>query len=290
MAARPDIKICGITTPAALDAAIAARASHVGFNFFPPSPRFLTPATASPIEPNSPPTHMTWPDPAAPNAPALAACRPPLPPTALALWVFNPNLVPGPARPGGGGGSCRRLRRWHSPLVSPTPAPARGRHLADCSAMVPNTWHAAAGCSPCGSPSLPPDQWICTVVLPRPLRLGRSVCNASKQAGAPHGHAQPTGLSGGGGGHGHWPARSPRPATAPAATAAAAAAAASRPAAHARCLPAAAAAACGVSQQRQQQPRQRAGGRGGGRGTRRRQQRRRRRQRRRRPAAPAPAF
>lgn len=47
MAARPDIKICGITTPAALDAAIAARASHVGFNFFPPSPRFLTPAEAA---------------------------------------------------------------------------------------------------------------------------------------------------------------------------------------------------------------------------------------------------
>lgn len=47
MRARPDIKICGITTPAALDAAIAARASHVGFNFFPPSPRFLTPAEAA---------------------------------------------------------------------------------------------------------------------------------------------------------------------------------------------------------------------------------------------------
>ncbi len=37
----PDIKICGVTTREALDATIRAQASHVGFNFFPPSPRFL---------------------------------------------------------------------------------------------------------------------------------------------------------------------------------------------------------------------------------------------------------
>jgi phosphoribosylanthranilate isomerase len=35
----PAIKICGVRTPDALDAAIAARAEYVGFNFFPPSPR-----------------------------------------------------------------------------------------------------------------------------------------------------------------------------------------------------------------------------------------------------------
>ncbi len=35
------IKICGITTAEALDAAIAARADYAGFNFFPPSPRNL---------------------------------------------------------------------------------------------------------------------------------------------------------------------------------------------------------------------------------------------------------
>ncbi len=35
------IKICGLTTPDTLDAAIEARADHVGFNFFPPSPRYL---------------------------------------------------------------------------------------------------------------------------------------------------------------------------------------------------------------------------------------------------------
>ncbi len=39
---RPATKICGITTPQALDAAIKARADYVGFNFFPPSPRYLS--------------------------------------------------------------------------------------------------------------------------------------------------------------------------------------------------------------------------------------------------------
>ena len=34
-------KICGLSTPATLDAAIAHGASHVGFVFFPPSPRNL---------------------------------------------------------------------------------------------------------------------------------------------------------------------------------------------------------------------------------------------------------
>lgn len=42
----PMIKICGVTTRDALDATIRAQASHVGFNFFPPSPRFLTFADA----------------------------------------------------------------------------------------------------------------------------------------------------------------------------------------------------------------------------------------------------
>lgn len=35
----PEIKICGVSTSKALDAAIAARAHHVGFVFFAPSPR-----------------------------------------------------------------------------------------------------------------------------------------------------------------------------------------------------------------------------------------------------------
>lgn len=37
----PKIKICGIATAEALDAAIAARADYIGFNFYPPSPRYL---------------------------------------------------------------------------------------------------------------------------------------------------------------------------------------------------------------------------------------------------------
>lgn len=36
------VKICGLTTEEALDAAIAAGADMVGFVFFPPSPRYLT--------------------------------------------------------------------------------------------------------------------------------------------------------------------------------------------------------------------------------------------------------
>jgi len=43
----PAIKICGVTTTSALDAAIAARAEFVGLNFYPPSPRFADPATAA---------------------------------------------------------------------------------------------------------------------------------------------------------------------------------------------------------------------------------------------------
>ncbi len=43
----PKIKICGVTTPSAIDAALAARADYVGFNFHPPSPRFLTPGAAA---------------------------------------------------------------------------------------------------------------------------------------------------------------------------------------------------------------------------------------------------
>lgn len=45
--AAPKIKICGVTTPAAIDAAVAARADYIGFNFHPPSPRFLSSGTAA---------------------------------------------------------------------------------------------------------------------------------------------------------------------------------------------------------------------------------------------------
>ena len=42
----PEIKICGLKTPEALDAAIAARADYAGFVFFPPSPRNIAPGDA----------------------------------------------------------------------------------------------------------------------------------------------------------------------------------------------------------------------------------------------------
>ncbi|MEO6718676.1 MAG: phosphoribosylanthranilate isomerase [Novosphingobium sp.] len=38
----PAIKLCGLTTPKSLDAAIASRADYVGLNFFPPSPRNIS--------------------------------------------------------------------------------------------------------------------------------------------------------------------------------------------------------------------------------------------------------
>lgn len=37
-----DIKVCGLTTPESIDAALGAGASHIGFVFFPPSPRNLS--------------------------------------------------------------------------------------------------------------------------------------------------------------------------------------------------------------------------------------------------------
>ncbi len=44
---RARVKVCGINSEAAFDAAIAAGADWVGFVFFPPSPRFVTPARAA---------------------------------------------------------------------------------------------------------------------------------------------------------------------------------------------------------------------------------------------------
>lgn len=43
------VKICGIKTSAALEAAIAGGADYVGFVFYPPSPRSVTPDAAKPL-------------------------------------------------------------------------------------------------------------------------------------------------------------------------------------------------------------------------------------------------
>ena len=40
------VKICGLTTPGTVSAAVDAGAAYVGFNFFPKSPRYLTPDAA----------------------------------------------------------------------------------------------------------------------------------------------------------------------------------------------------------------------------------------------------
>ena len=42
----PKIKLCGLNDAAAIDAAIAARADYLGFNFYPPSPRSVDLHTA----------------------------------------------------------------------------------------------------------------------------------------------------------------------------------------------------------------------------------------------------
>lgn len=42
----PQIKICGLSTAETLEAAIAGRADYVGLNFYPPSPRYVTPGQA----------------------------------------------------------------------------------------------------------------------------------------------------------------------------------------------------------------------------------------------------
>jgi phosphoribosylanthranilate isomerase len=47
VAASVRVKICGINSPAAYEAAVDAGADWVGFVFFPPSPRFVTPGQAA---------------------------------------------------------------------------------------------------------------------------------------------------------------------------------------------------------------------------------------------------
>ena len=48
------VKICGLTTEAAVEAAVDAGADWVGFVFFPASPRFLTPARAAALSASVP--------------------------------------------------------------------------------------------------------------------------------------------------------------------------------------------------------------------------------------------
>ncbi|WP_017669380.1 phosphoribosylanthranilate isomerase [Sandarakinorhabdus sp. AAP62] len=40
-------KICGLSTPETVDAAVAVGAAHLGFNYFAPSPRFVDPAASA---------------------------------------------------------------------------------------------------------------------------------------------------------------------------------------------------------------------------------------------------
>jgi phosphoribosylanthranilate isomerase len=44
-----EVKICGVNSPAALGAAVAGGADYLGFIFYPPSPRYVTPGRAREI-------------------------------------------------------------------------------------------------------------------------------------------------------------------------------------------------------------------------------------------------
>jgi phosphoribosylanthranilate isomerase len=48
------VKICGINDPEAFDTAVSAGADYVGFVFFPPSPRYVTPAQAAALSARHP--------------------------------------------------------------------------------------------------------------------------------------------------------------------------------------------------------------------------------------------
>lgn len=51
----PDVKICGLSTPETVDAAVAAGARYVGFVFYPPSPRAVSPERAAELAARVPP-------------------------------------------------------------------------------------------------------------------------------------------------------------------------------------------------------------------------------------------
>lgn len=55
MSHRTRIKICGLTRPADVDAAVEAGADALGFVFYPPSPRYVTPAAAARLIARMPP-------------------------------------------------------------------------------------------------------------------------------------------------------------------------------------------------------------------------------------------
>ena len=48
-------KICGVSTPDAVAAVVAGGASHMGLNFYPPSPRYVTPSLAAALAAGTPP-------------------------------------------------------------------------------------------------------------------------------------------------------------------------------------------------------------------------------------------
>src|SRR5216683_2377711 len=54
MPSRASVKICGVNSPPALDAVTEAGADWIGFVFFPPSPRAVTPEHAASLSARAP--------------------------------------------------------------------------------------------------------------------------------------------------------------------------------------------------------------------------------------------
>ena len=54
------VKICGLSTPAGVEAAVAAGAAYVGFVFFPKSPRHVEIDTARALAIDVPPASPRW--------------------------------------------------------------------------------------------------------------------------------------------------------------------------------------------------------------------------------------
>jgi phosphoribosylanthranilate isomerase len=87
------VKICGINDPAGFDTALEAGADWIGFVFFPPSPRYVTPAQAAALSsrrPGGPPRVGLFVNPTGDDIAATLAAVP-----LDILQVYGPAEIPG---------------------------------------------------------------------------------------------------------------------------------------------------------------------------------------------------
>jgi len=79
----PLIKICGLSTPETVDAAVAAGATHIGLNLYPPSPRYVTAEKAAALRARIPQRVKV----------VLLLVNEQPQPTALAIQAVRPDVV-----------------------------------------------------------------------------------------------------------------------------------------------------------------------------------------------------